>query len=458
MAEHECSSLREARERVAAVGQWTPSQALGRRYPIGCVALEITQRCNLDCTLCYLSENAEAVKDTPIDELHRRIEDIFTRYGPHTDVQVTGGEPTLRKRDELIEIVRHIADRKMRPALFTNGIRAKRDLLSELSAVGLVDVAFHVDMTQERRGYGSEHELNEIRSAYIDRARGLPLNVIFNTSVFAGNFDEITELSAWFVRHSHAVSFASFQLHADTGRGRERGRLDRITPDSVAAKIEEGARSTLTFDAIHAGHRACNRYAVAAVTNGRAYDMLDDKKLIACFLSRSANLQFDRRRSLRTLAGLTAWALRNPALLSRGVPWLARRTWAMRRDLIASRGRVQKISFFVHNFMDAANLDPERLDACAFMVATADGPIPMCRHNAERDQHILKPFASSKGYGYWNPVTGRIDVAPAELAHIHLKPKSLKGRDRGTRRPKAVTRTVQLGDDRDDNQVVEAAE
>jgi hypothetical protein len=32
-------------------------QQMGRRWPIGCVALEITQRCNLDCTLCYLSEN-----------------------------------------------------------------------------------------------------------------------------------------------------------------------------------------------------------------------------------------------------------------------------------------------------------------------------------------------------------------------------------------------------------------
>ena len=33
-----------------------PNQVLGRRSTVGCVALEITQRCNLDCTLCYLSE------------------------------------------------------------------------------------------------------------------------------------------------------------------------------------------------------------------------------------------------------------------------------------------------------------------------------------------------------------------------------------------------------------------
>ena len=202
------TALVQARERMKAADQWTPAQALGRRYPIGCVALEITQRCNLDCTLCYLSESAEAVRDIPLDELHRRIDDIYIRYGPHTDVQVTGGEPTLRDRHELIEIVRHIAARAMRPALFTNGIRAKRDLLEELSEAGLVDVAFHVDMTQERRGYGSERELNEVRKAYIERARGLPLNVIFNTSVFGGNVDEVADLAAFFVRHSDAVGFA----------------------------------------------------------------------------------------------------------------------------------------------------------------------------------------------------------------------------------------------------------
>lgn len=57
---------------------------------------------------------------------------IFDHNGPNTDVQVTGGEPTLRKRSELIEIVRRIRQKGMRPTLFTSGIRAKRDLLEDL--------------------------------------------------------------------------------------------------------------------------------------------------------------------------------------------------------------------------------------------------------------------------------------------------------------------------------------
>src|SRR5437016_7872710 len=136
------TALAAARQRMLATGQWSASQVMGRRWPIGCVALEITQRCNLDCTACYLSEHSEAVKDLPLEEVFRRIDTIFDHYGLHTDVQVTGGDPTLRRRDELVAVVRRIREKGMRPTLFTNGIRAKRDLLQELVRHGLDDVAF----------------------------------------------------------------------------------------------------------------------------------------------------------------------------------------------------------------------------------------------------------------------------------------------------------------------------
>ena len=64
----------------------------------------------------------------------------------------------------------------MRASLFTNGIRATRALLAALCEAGLTDVAFHVDLTQQRKGYGSEVELNAVREQYIERARGLPLS------------------------------------------------------------------------------------------------------------------------------------------------------------------------------------------------------------------------------------------------------------------------------------------
>src|SRR5713226_7330050 len=113
-------ALERTRQRLGPL--FRENQVLGRRNAIGCVALEITQRCNLDCTLCYLSENSESVKDVPMDVIFRRIDRVRELYGPGVGVQVTGGDPTLRKRHELVAIVRRVSERGLRPSLFTNGI------------------------------------------------------------------------------------------------------------------------------------------------------------------------------------------------------------------------------------------------------------------------------------------------------------------------------------------------
>jgi hypothetical protein len=421
------SPLDHARARMERTGQWHPRQSMGRRWSIGCVALEITQRCNLDCTLCYLSDHSEAVKDLPIEEIFRRIDQIRAHYGPDTDVQVTGGDPTLRKREELVAIVRRVRDAGMRPSLFTNGIKASRAMLSELVDNGLVDVAFHVDMTQERKGYDSEVALNAIREEYIERARGLKLSVFFNTTVYDGNFHEIPEVAAFFVRHADMVRVASFQLQADTGRGTVRAAAEPITIDTVAARLRRGADAPIAFDTPVAGHSACNRYAMTLVANGRVHDLFDDPDVLADLLATTAGVQFDRQHRGAALRSLTGALLRRPSIVARLVPWAARKLWRMKRDLVASRGRAHKLSFFIHDFMDAGCLDCERIDACVFMVATGDGPISMCLHNAKRDEFILKPIETAGG-GWWNPLDGRIgDAAPAK-PRVVLTRKTLKGR------------------------------
>lgn len=404
------ASLEIARQRMIATGQWNPGQIMGRRWPVGCVALEITQRCNLDCTACYLSEHSESVRDIPVEEVFRRIDAIFDRFGPHTDVQVTGGDPTLRKREELVAIVRRIRQRGMRPSLFTNGIKASRNLLEELVTAGLVDVAFHVDLTQKRRRYRTEADLNVVRLAYIDRVRGLPLSVLFNTTVTDGNFDQIPGVVAFFVQHSDVVRLASFQLQAATGRGTLGQRHDAITTASLVQQIELGTKTRIAFDALSAGHSRCNRYAMTLVANGQVYDLLNDKTLVAEFLARTSRIQFDRQDWRRAMGAVLSYLLRNPDLVIKGAGWFGRKVWAMKRDLVVARGRVNKLSFFVHNFMDACHLEPDRLDACVFMVESHDGPVSMCLHNAHRDAFILDPLRMPRADGdwFWDPITGNL--------------------------------------------------
>ena len=401
--------LERSRQRMQETGQWNPAQFVGRRVAIGCVALEITQRCNLNCSACYLSEHSEAVKDLPLEEVFRRIDMIHDAYGSDIDIQVTGGDPTLRKADDLVAIVRRVSERGMRPALFTNGIRATRALLMRLADAGLIDVAFHVDMTQQRRGYASEIELNKLRLAYIERAKGLPLAIYFNTTVFDGNIDQIPDVVAFFARHSDVVRLVSFQPVAETGRG-TLDQYSSITTNAVIRQIERGVGTSVTFDTAHVGHARCNRYGMTFIANGRAYDALDNKPLYNALLSRTAGIRFDRQRPRHAIATFLKCLAMNPDVAARASWWFLQKLWRMKDDLIAARGRVNKLSFFIHNFMNACELDPERIRACVFMAATRDGPVSMCLFNAHRDTSILRPVRLQKDNGewFWNPLSGEV--------------------------------------------------
>jgi len=407
MSPNRADALDRARRRMGKL--FRDNQVLGRRNAIGCVALEITQRCNLDCTLCYLSENSERVKDVPLAEVLRRIEAIHDRFGAPTSVQITGGDPTLRDRRELVEIVRRTRELGLLPTLMTNGIKATRDMLAQLAEAGLNDVAFHVDVTQERKGYATEADLNVVRDEYIERARGLPIAVIFNTTVCRENFDEIPDLVRYFRRRADVVGMASFQLQADTGRGvlRERDRV--ISLESVREQIGRGSGTRISWDTVLIGHPGCHRIGITLEANGNLYDLNDDPAFFNRFLADFQHVMLDRRRPGQAVRALLEQAARRPAWLLRAARFFGPKIWRMRKDLLAAQGRVHKLSFFVQNFMDASALDPERIHACSFMVMTANGPISMCAYNARRDEFILKPVAleTDAGPAVWNPLSGK---------------------------------------------------
>lgn len=397
--------LERARRAMRHAGCASPGQQMGSRWSIGCVALEITQRCNLDCTLCYLSEHSEAVRDIPVEEVFRRIELVHRHYGPNTDVQVTGGDPTLRRPDELLAIVRRVRERGMRPTLMTNGRRATRKLLEALAGAGLVDVAFHVDTTQQLKGYRSEAELNAVRADYLERCRGLPLSVMFNTTVHEGNFDEIPGLVRFFRAQAGRVRTASFHAQAQTGRGVHEKKID-ITLDAVAAQIEKGAGTSINFAASWVGHPRCNRYGLCFEAGGRLYDAFDDAQFIARLQPATAHLVLERGAPRRTAKQFVAWLAANPRHWASVLGWSTVKAWQMRAGLAAGRGRVRTLSFLIHGFMDAHTLDRERIDACVFKVMTAQGPVSMCLHNAQRDRFILQPIRMQtlQGERVWQPL------------------------------------------------------
>ncbi|MEM7568579.1 MAG: radical SAM protein [Pseudomonadota bacterium] len=400
-------------------GWMVPGQTAGVHWAIGCVALEITQRCNLDCTLCYLSDLSEDVRDIPLEEVLRRIDLIHAHYGDGTNVQITGGDPTLRAPDELEQIVARVAAKNMRAALFTNGIKATRALLTRLKKAGLKDVAFHVDMTQERKGYASETALNALREDYIARADGLGLHILFNTTVFAGNVADVPMLARFFAQRAHQVHLASFQMQADTGRGVLRERPGSITQRGIMAAISDGAGHPLAFDSPIVGHGDCNRYAGLIASGGVTAPIFDDAALFADLFAVGAHYRFDRYRPLTSIKAGAKLFARNLPLAWRGARYAFRKAWALKKGLLRSGGRLHKLTFYIHNFMGAEALDKERCEACIFMTMTRDGPLSMCVHNARRDDFITQDIRTAQGT--WSPLREKQTAQPL---------KRLKGRRR----------------------------
>jgi len=405
--------LSETKNRMGEL--FTSNQILGRLQTIGCVAVEITQKCNLDCTLCYLSEHSQQVADIPIEEVFRRLDDVIKHYGKGTHVQITGGDPTLRKHSELIEIVAYANKIGLYTALFTNGIGATPKLLKNLAAAGLRDIAFHVDTTQRRKIDGVEvkleSELNSIRQEYLDRTKGLGLMVIFNTTVHIDNFLEIPQLVGFFRHRADQIGLVSFQLQADTGRGEWRERDIIINKQSVCDQIEQGTSNNMPWDVIQVGHTDCHFYMPTIVTNNTVYSLVDDKAFFSDFLKDFEHISWDRQQSTLSLASqFFAALIVRPRWWGRltihGVK-LARK---MAKDLFKARGKVNQLTFFVQNFMDAEELVQERIDGCSFMVMTDQGPVSMCQHNAQRDDYILRP----------------LDITRADGTRLQYKPLPIK--------------------------------
>lgn len=417
-----------------------PTQAIGRRYAIGCVAVEITQRCNLDCTLCYLSESSEKVKDIPLELVFERLRRVRETYGDGTSVQITGGDPTLRERSELVAIVREAARLGLEPALMTNGIKLTRDLAKELKGAGLNDVAIHVDLTQERKGYATEEDLHAVRREYVERVRGLGLHVIFNTTVYDGNVKEIPSLIRFFKENADVVNFASFQIQAETGRGVLKDKSEAITLEGVRRRLAEACDADLTWDNIRVGHPDCNSIAFTLVANDRVLNLNSDPDLYAELIAKTTDLKFSRIDAFGTASRVALWALGKPRLLWLGAKNLARFVARNFRALSAASWKPKKLTLVIHNFMDAAALLPERVANCSFMVATDKGFVSMCAHNAARETFIRRPLAveTESGRQMWDPLTGQIlptvnrpipvsDVIPASLGDLGVPLPSLGG-------------------------------
>lgn len=110
-----------------------------------CVVLDVTQRCNLNCPVCFASAGSSAQPDPTLEEILGWCRTLLANGGPF-NIHLSGGEPTVRHDlPELIRRVRALGFSYIQ--LNTNGVRLALDeeYAGELKDAGLSCVFLQFD-------------------------------------------------------------------------------------------------------------------------------------------------------------------------------------------------------------------------------------------------------------------------------------------------------------------------
>jgi hypothetical protein len=162
------------------------------------------------------------------------------------------------------------------------------------------------------------------------------------------------------------------------------------------------------------------------------HDLFADATFIARAMRETAQVVVPRHSPWLAAWTFASAVLSRPSLALTGVKWLLALIWQLRAQLWnITQAPPRKISYFVHNFMSADELIPERIDTCVFMAAGPTGLVPMCEFNAQRDSHLLQPLTLANGEE-WQPLRSEhlATVRSDAQGLVSYPIKYLKGRSR----------------------------
>ena len=170
--------------------------------------LEPTSACNLACDGCYRENVASSHKG--MDRVREEV-DTFLRLRNCDGISIAGGDPLMHP--DVVEIVRYVASRGVKPILNTNGGKLTMELLRELKKAGVYGFTFHVDSKQGRPHWKhtTEQELNGLRLQFAEMvARVGGLSCAFNSTVFDDTLSAVPDLVAWAQEHIDIVHVMVF--------------------------------------------------------------------------------------------------------------------------------------------------------------------------------------------------------------------------------------------------------
>ncbi len=400
----------------------TPGQVLGR-HAVGCEGTHgVFPKCNLACTPCYHSRDANQVRvdgGHTISQVRAQMRLLDQVRGPRAHAQLIGGEVSLLDPDDHAATLAVMRAHGREPMSFTHG-DFDYDYLARLALgpdgrprLGRLSFAAHFDSLMfGRRGIPrppDEASLNPYRERFaamfarLRREHGVRSFLAHNMTVTPANLSQVAAV----IRDCRAMGYGmfSFQPAAFVGDDRRWHEDYRdVTGDQVWAQIEAGAGTRLDYHLFEHGDTRCNRAAYGFWAGDRWFPVLDgaDRRDLAVrdgFLEYFGPVSFTGTPPALLAARLAVITARHPRVLALAVGWAAR-TIRRAGPLRLLTHRIRPVSYVMHQFMDAADVRPawdlmqrgevsadprvratqERLAACHYAMAHPENGtlVPAC--------------------------------------------------------------------------------
>ena len=334
-----------------------------------CVLLELTNRCNLSCPVCFASAGEQKPHDLSLEEIGRQYDLLMARGGPF-NIQLSGGEPTMR--DDLDKV---IALGKEKGFTFfqlnTNGIRLAREdgYAAHLAKAGVSVVFLQFDglddeIYQTLRGAAlAETKLRAIENC---KAAGLPV-VLVPTVAPGVNDHALGDILRFALAHAPHVRGVHIQPISYFGRCGLEAPEKRLTLPAVLRRIEaqtEGLMKASDFGGGGAESPYCSFHASYLRKPDGSLKALPRRRSQCCCVKSSDARDFVSQQ----------WS--GKASCCDGDSDTA--------SLDAFLQKTVENTFTVSGmvFQDAYNLDLDRLRRCYICeVDTQKGMIPFCAYN-----------------------------------------------------------------------------
>lgn len=378
----------------------------GHSQQICCALIEVTQRCNLRCPVCFADAGVGASIDTDIgtktqpdttadptlEELLAQLRLIWNTAGK-CNIQLSGGEPTVR--DDLPELIR--AARSLGYTflqLNTNGLRLAADpgYVQALKEAGLSTVFMQFDGINDvvyRRLRGQN--LFEIKQKAIENCAQHHLGVVLVPTLVPGvNTGQIGDIVRYALSGMPVIRGVHFQPVSYFGRYPTVPHdSDRITLPEVLQALEQqtdGLLKATDFAPSDCENALCSFHG--------DFIYLEDGRLAPVTLKEDTGGSPDRccRPEAETVIKAQNFVAKRWQMHEESVCCTPENktepkdSW----DTMLDRIKNYRLSITCMTFQDAGNMDLERLKYCCVPVIDNGKAIPFCAYNlTARDGYAL---------------------------------------------------------------------